>query len=203
MPGVLRCSAPADPQAVSERLEELRARRHEAQPQGIRTFGSTFKNPDDPRAEGAQRRAAARGGRLRRAGRRRRALLAEARELHREHRRGEHGRCARADGRGPADGRRALRRRARGRGADARRRAASAGGEGFRAPRSKMLEMDRTLAGRAGAVAPALAVHQRAAAGAAARVAAPRPAAARPRLPRPRRRLAARLLAIAAGFASC
>ena len=42
----------ADPRAVSERLEELRARRHEAQPQGIRTFGSTFKNPDDPRAEG-------------------------------------------------------------------------------------------------------------------------------------------------------
>ena len=42
----------ADPRAVSERLEELRARRHEAQPQGIRTFGSTFKNPADPRAEG-------------------------------------------------------------------------------------------------------------------------------------------------------
>ena len=28
----------------------LRRRRHEAQPQGIRTFGSTFKNPDDPAA---------------------------------------------------------------------------------------------------------------------------------------------------------
>ncbi len=27
-------------------------RRHEAQPQGIRTFGSTFKNPEDPRAQG-------------------------------------------------------------------------------------------------------------------------------------------------------
>ena len=27
-------------------------RRHEAQPQGIKTFGSTFKNPEDPRAEG-------------------------------------------------------------------------------------------------------------------------------------------------------
>jgi UDP-N-acetylenolpyruvoylglucosamine reductase len=24
---------------------------HEAQPQGIKTFGSTFKNPDDPRAD--------------------------------------------------------------------------------------------------------------------------------------------------------
>ena len=30
----------------------MRARRHEAQPQGIKTFGSTFKNPEDPRAEG-------------------------------------------------------------------------------------------------------------------------------------------------------
>ena len=30
----------------------MRARRHEAQPQGIKTFGSTFKNPDDPRAQG-------------------------------------------------------------------------------------------------------------------------------------------------------
>jgi UDP-N-acetylenolpyruvoylglucosamine reductase len=44
---------PADPGLVSETLAELRRRRHEAQPQGIKTFGSTFKNPDDPRAEGA------------------------------------------------------------------------------------------------------------------------------------------------------
>ncbi len=44
---------PADPRAVGEALAELRRRRHEAQPQGIRTFGSTFKNPDDPRAGGA------------------------------------------------------------------------------------------------------------------------------------------------------
>ncbi len=34
------------------RWQQMRARRHEAQPQGIRTFGSTFKNPEDPRAEG-------------------------------------------------------------------------------------------------------------------------------------------------------
>ena len=40
------------PQAVKATLAEMRARRHEAQPQGIRTFGSTFKNPEDPRAEG-------------------------------------------------------------------------------------------------------------------------------------------------------
>jgi UDP-N-acetylenolpyruvoylglucosamine reductase len=38
--------APADPQAVKTTLEEMRARRHEAQPQGIKTFGSTFKNPE-------------------------------------------------------------------------------------------------------------------------------------------------------------
>jgi UDP-N-acetylmuramate dehydrogenase len=42
----------ADPAAVKATLEDMRSRRHEAQPQGIRTFGSTFKNPDDPRAEG-------------------------------------------------------------------------------------------------------------------------------------------------------
>ncbi|HEY3829315.1 MAG TPA: UDP-N-acetylmuramate dehydrogenase [Solirubrobacteraceae bacterium] len=44
----------ADPQSVKRDLAELRARRHEAQPQGIKTFGSTFKNPPaaDPRAEG-------------------------------------------------------------------------------------------------------------------------------------------------------
>ncbi|HYM54972.1 MAG TPA: UDP-N-acetylmuramate dehydrogenase [Solirubrobacteraceae bacterium] len=44
--------APADAQAVKATLAEMRRRRHEAQPQGIKTFGSTFKNPDDPRAEG-------------------------------------------------------------------------------------------------------------------------------------------------------
>jgi UDP-N-acetylmuramate dehydrogenase len=43
---------PCDPASVSAKLAELRARRHAAQPQGIRTFGSTFKNPDDARAEG-------------------------------------------------------------------------------------------------------------------------------------------------------
>ena len=30
----------------------MRAKRREAQPSGIKTFGSTFKNPDDERAEG-------------------------------------------------------------------------------------------------------------------------------------------------------
>jgi UDP-N-acetylenolpyruvoylglucosamine reductase len=41
-----------DPGIVTATLAEMRARRHEAQPQGIKTFGSTFKNPEDPRAEG-------------------------------------------------------------------------------------------------------------------------------------------------------
>ena len=40
-------------QDVKAALAEMRRRRHEAQPQGIRTFGSTFKNPEDPRAQGA------------------------------------------------------------------------------------------------------------------------------------------------------
>jgi UDP-N-acetylmuramate dehydrogenase len=43
---------PAPPESVKAALEEMRRRRHQAQPQGIKTFGSTFKNPDDPRAEG-------------------------------------------------------------------------------------------------------------------------------------------------------
>jgi UDP-N-acetylenolpyruvoylglucosamine reductase len=37
---------------VKAALAQMRGRRHEAQPQGIKTFGSTFKNPDDPRARG-------------------------------------------------------------------------------------------------------------------------------------------------------
>jgi len=43
---------PADVDAVKATLADMRARRHEAQPQGIKTFGSTFTNPEDPRAEG-------------------------------------------------------------------------------------------------------------------------------------------------------
>ena len=39
-------------QEVKATLEQMRRRRHEAQPQGIKTFGSTFKNPDDRRAGG-------------------------------------------------------------------------------------------------------------------------------------------------------
>jgi UDP-N-acetylmuramate dehydrogenase len=41
-----------DPAAIGATLQEMRRWRHEAQPQGIKTFGSTFKNPEDPRAGG-------------------------------------------------------------------------------------------------------------------------------------------------------
>ena len=43
---------PDDPAAIRARLERMRAMRREAQPSGIKTFGSTFKNPEDPRAKG-------------------------------------------------------------------------------------------------------------------------------------------------------
>ncbi len=42
----------SDAASVTATLAEMRAKRHEAQPQGIKTFGSTFKNPVHPRAEG-------------------------------------------------------------------------------------------------------------------------------------------------------
>ena len=44
--------SPDQPEAIKERLAEMRAWRKEAQPSGIKTFGSTFKNPEDPAAEG-------------------------------------------------------------------------------------------------------------------------------------------------------
>jgi UDP-N-acetylmuramate dehydrogenase len=43
---------PDDPTAIRTRLNEMRGKRRESQPSGIKTFGSTFKNPEDPRAEG-------------------------------------------------------------------------------------------------------------------------------------------------------
>jgi UDP-N-acetylenolpyruvoylglucosamine reductase len=43
---------PADDHKVKATLAELRRRRKEAQPTGIKTFGSTFKNPDDRLASG-------------------------------------------------------------------------------------------------------------------------------------------------------
>ena len=43
---------PGEPAAIRATLATMRERRREAQPSGIKTFGSTFKNPDDERAEG-------------------------------------------------------------------------------------------------------------------------------------------------------
>jgi UDP-N-acetylenolpyruvoylglucosamine reductase len=43
---------PAPTEEVKATLADMRSRRHAAQPSGIKTFGSTFKNPEDPRAEG-------------------------------------------------------------------------------------------------------------------------------------------------------
>jgi UDP-N-acetylmuramate dehydrogenase len=44
--------AKASSDEVKATLADMRARRKAAQPSGIKTFGSTFKNPTDPRAEG-------------------------------------------------------------------------------------------------------------------------------------------------------
>jgi UDP-N-acetylmuramate dehydrogenase len=41
-----------DPANVKATMAAMRERRREAQPSGIKTFGSTFKNPEDERAEG-------------------------------------------------------------------------------------------------------------------------------------------------------
>ncbi len=43
---------PAEPAAVKATLARMRERRKAAQPSGIKTFGSTFKNPDGPAADG-------------------------------------------------------------------------------------------------------------------------------------------------------
>jgi UDP-N-acetylenolpyruvoylglucosamine reductase len=50
--GAVFALAPAPSGRVKATLADMRARRKAAQPSGIKTFGSTFKNPDDPRAEG-------------------------------------------------------------------------------------------------------------------------------------------------------
>jgi UDP-N-acetylmuramate dehydrogenase len=45
--------APGDSERIKATLAEMRARRREAQPSGIKTFGSTFKNPDEPEGRSA------------------------------------------------------------------------------------------------------------------------------------------------------
>ena len=44
--------AEGNPQEIKGTMAEMRGMRREAQPSGIKTFGSTFKNPADTRAEG-------------------------------------------------------------------------------------------------------------------------------------------------------
>ena len=52
-PGRRSSSPTGDAEEIKATLAEMRGMRREAQPSGIKTFGSTFKNPaDDPRAEG-------------------------------------------------------------------------------------------------------------------------------------------------------
>jgi UDP-N-acetylmuramate dehydrogenase len=43
---------PGDTEEIKSAMAGMRERRLAAQPSGIKTFGSTFKNPEDPRAEG-------------------------------------------------------------------------------------------------------------------------------------------------------
>ena len=121
--------AESDAATVKATLSEMRARRHEAQPQGIKTFGSTFVNPRGagPHAEGPHRRTAAVRGGLQRLDGRWRPPRAQARQLRREHRRRHDRRRARGDGRGPRPRAGALRRGARARGADTGGRAVSVG----------------------------------------------------------------------------
>ena len=122
----------AEPAAVKAILAEMRGKRREAQPSGIKTFGSTFKNPDDPRAEG---RTA--GQLLDAAGCR--GLAVGGARLSLKHANfventgsATHGRRARGDGRGSPPRARALRRRARARGPGARRGRVAAGLEARR-----------------------------------------------------------------------
>jgi UDP-N-acetylenolpyruvoylglucosamine reductase len=42
-----------DPEAIRETMASMRSRRRDAQPSGIRTFGSTFVNPEDPEGRSA------------------------------------------------------------------------------------------------------------------------------------------------------
>lgn len=56
-PGEVVCRASfhlaeGDVSAIKGTLAEMRGKRREAQPSGIKTFGSTFKNPADERAQG-------------------------------------------------------------------------------------------------------------------------------------------------------
>ncbi len=108
---VLRAELRLQPRPSDEikaEVRELNRRRKEAQPTNRRTFGSVFKNP----AARAERGPDARGVRPQGSPRRRRADLAEARELHRERRRRHDCGRARTHGRGASPCARAVRRQA-------------------------------------------------------------------------------------------
>ena len=82
-------SRPATRRRSGRPWPAMRERRREAQPSGIKTFGSTFKNPEDERAEGRTAGQLLEAAGCRGLRRRRRPLLREARQLRREHRRGD------------------------------------------------------------------------------------------------------------------
>jgi UDP-N-acetylenolpyruvoylglucosamine reductase len=46
------CLHPGEPGSIKGTMAAMREQRHEAQPSGIKTFGSTFKNPEDERGSG-------------------------------------------------------------------------------------------------------------------------------------------------------
>ncbi len=119
---------PASVETVKATLAQMRARRHEAQPQGIKTFGSTFKNPRTTSVPGTKRWSAVGRGRLQRAECRQRTLCAQARELRREHGHSHDNRVSDADGRGSPPCDRALWSGAGARGSNAWSRALSVAG---------------------------------------------------------------------------
>ena len=103
-------SRPPTRPTIKATLAGMRERRREAQPSGIKTFGSTFKNPEDPRAGGrtAGQLLEAAGCRGLRVGG---ARFSEKHANFVENDgRGDHRRRAGADGRGSPPGPRALRR---------------------------------------------------------------------------------------------
>ena len=134
------------PKSVKATLAGMREKRREAQPSGIKTFGSTFKNPDDPRAEGLSAgmlldAVGARG--LEVGGARFSPKHANFVENTGD---GDDGRHPRPDGRRPPARPRALRRRARARGPDpGRRRVARRTGTSARRPAGRRGRLAREL----------------------------------------------------------
>ena len=136
------------PDTVKATLAEMRAPPPRGPAAGDQDVRLDLQEPRGPARGGAQRGAAAGRGRLQRPGGRRRALRAQARQLHREHRRREHRRRARGDGRGPPP--RAASASASSSSPRCRRSATCAfpGGSGVRPPRSKTVRWIAPFAAR-------------------------------------------------------